>query len=68
MIKMDTDFSQDDIVDRIEKSIKSSVTPGQMKTCFNLIEQAVKMNSIDEKHEMYLSVLWEKKAREMDAV
>ena len=68
MIKIDTDFSEEEIVDKIEKSIKSSTNPGQMKTCYNLIEQTIKMQTISEKYEMYLTVLWENKAQEMDRV
>ena len=68
MIKIKTDFPEENIVNRIEKAVKSCTSPAQMKTARKLIEQANKMDLIGETNLRMIRETWELKADEIDQI
>lgn len=68
MTTLETKKSEEEVVEKCEKIIKSCVSPGQMKTSYNFICQAGKTGLIGERYLTYLHVLYEKKASEMECI
>ena len=68
MITLDTDFSEEEIVEKTERMINSCKTPSQMKTTYNFMERIRETGKVCEKYLTYLFVLYEKKASEMESI
>ena len=68
MIELETKFSEQEIVEKVEKMIESCKLPSQMKTAYNFIERLQITGVVCEKYLTYLRVVFEKKAAEMEGI
>ena len=68
MTKLETNFTEKEIVDKTERIIESCKFPTQMKIAYNFIERLQITRAISEKYLTYLWVVFEKKAAEMESI
>jgi len=68
MIDLKINFTEEEIVNKTERIIKSCKFPSQMKIAYNFIKRLHVTKLISEKYLTYLLVLYEKKASEMESI